>query len=53
VVYPDGKAQVEYNKSKKKKKKKKEKKTGPLCPSFSARLQEPRSLSKVPDGPHS
>jgi hypothetical protein len=27
-------------------------KTGPLCPSFGTRLQEPRSLSKVPDGPH-
>jgi len=27
-------------------------KTGPLCPMFCTKLEEPCSFSKVPDGPH-
>jgi len=27
-------------------------KTGPLCPMFCTKLEEPCSFSKVPDGPY-
>jgi hypothetical protein len=27
-------------------------KTGPLCPMFCSKLEEPSSFTKVPDGPH-
>jgi len=27
-------------------------KTGPLCPVFCTKIEEPCSFSKVPDGPH-